>query len=125
MLLFAVQYLLILSQTSIVSSQLNQGYPPCTNAIFTNTNKLDINAMLFNCSNNIPGPLLPPSYFPNGTNDFSPVAVKFGMIINNLINVDDITSQLTMDFYYRLGWSDPRWFIPDLFNYLNPEAQQE
>eukprot|EP01038_Epipyxis_sp_PR26KG_P016287 gene16287-22184_t len=81
--------------------------------------------MLINCSNNIPGPLLPPSYFPNETNDNSPVAVKFGMIINNLINVDDISSQLTMDFYYRLGWNDPRWFIPDLFNHLNPEALLE
>jgi hypothetical protein len=99
-------------------------YPPCTGPIYKDSGLLDVTSMLFNCTANIPGQLLPPSYF-NPTGEFLPTRVKIGIVLNNFLSVDDLSSQITMDFYYRLGWTDARLNIPSLFSELNPEVVKE
>ena len=62
------------------------------------------------------------SYFPNipGTSDFQPTNVSVQLALDSLIEVDDVASTITMDVYLRLYWTDPRIYMPDLFEYLNP-----
>lgn len=44
------------------------------------------------------------------------VNISNQVLINNLINVNDISSVVTMDFYYRTYWTDPRLSMPDFWN---------
>eukprot|EP01031_Cornospumella_fuschlensis_P031426 gene31426-37984_t len=49
--------------------------------------------------------------------------VSVQLAINNLIKVDDIGNQLTLDFFFRLRWRDPRWNISnEMWSYVNPKA---
>ncbi|RYH18672.1 hypothetical protein EON65_26960 [archaeon] len=91
--------------------------------IFDAAGRIDIQSVLYNCSASIPSPLDIPSMFPNITGGFYPTMVSVQLAINNLIKVDDIGNQLTLDFFFRLRWTDPRWNITDeLWEYVNPRA---
>ena len=101
----------------------NKGFPPCANISFTDNGSLDMQTMLYDCSQNIPGALLPPStylvagvYAPTKVLNFCILSVRVssnfyirfqvavGLKINNFISVDDLSSQMTMDFYLRMQW---------------------
>ncbi len=94
-------------------------WPPCTDVILNRQGIIDIGAMLANCSANIPSPLSPPSYFITGNANARPVNVSVQLALNNLISVDDLTSSITMDFYFRQTWNDPRVLFPqECWKYL-------
>ena len=35
--------------------------------------------------------------------------------LNNLIEVDEVNSVISVDFYYRNNWVDPRWIMNESF----------
>jgi hypothetical protein len=98
-------------------------YPPCTKNLYSE-GKIDFEAMIYNCSAIVPSPMQPPSYYPNNTakTTYSPTTVYAQIALNNLIRVDDQTNLFTLDFILRLVWVDPRWYMPDLWKNLNPDA---
>ncbi len=90
-------------------------WPPCSQVILNSYGMVDIGAMIQNCSRTAPSPLSPPSYFVIGNAGTNPVNVTVQLALNNLINVDDLTNGITMDFYFRLTWTDPRITMPNNF----------
>ena len=71
-------------------------YPPCAINQYDTFGQLDFASMLYNCSANIPGGLLPPSYYANPkTGLYAPTNVSVQICINNLISVEDETNQIT------------------------------
>jgi len=64
------------------------------------------------------------SYFSNvvGESEFQPVNVSVELALGSLINVDDMQSTITIDVFLDMIWVDPRIFMPDLFQYLNPKC---
>lgn len=113
--------LLILSFLLICFRAIADIYPLCTELVFTPYGILDTETMLYNCSKNIPGNTEPPSTFVNKSGGYSPIQVNVQLSLNNLISVDDIGSQLKIDFFFRLKWVDNRWNFPSSFwNYVNP-----
>ncbi len=100
----------------------NQGWPPCAYPTFTTAGVLDTRAMIYNCINNISSSQVPPSYYDIDGSGYNPVNVSVQFAVNNLIQVDDLQSSITMDFYFRCTWVDPRIYIPEMWSYINPEA---
>lgn len=60
-----------------------------------------------------------------GANYYTPTNVSVQMALDNLLNIDDIGSSFTMDFYLRMYWVDPRIYLPAIFNETNPECTKE
>lgn len=104
----------------------------CTTNIFT-AGRIDVERMLYNCSENIPGARVPPSYYPRSLNDsqlqnvsnYDPIILDVQLAVNNLIKVSDITNEFTLDFFLRLVWTDDRVVMPNIWPYLNPETSLE
>ena len=101
------------------------GYPVCSPAFTSGEiGLLSVSESLYNCSSSIPGNQIPPSYF-NPTGFFVPTNITVGLVLNNLILVEDLTTSFSMDFYLRLTWIDSRLNMPYLFDQLNPAATIE
>ena len=100
-------------------------YPVCAEPSFTKSGDLDIVKILYECQDNIPGSNSPPSFFPSYNGSYDPVEVYTGLMINNFIGVDDLKATISMDFYWRLKWVDPRLNMPDIWQYMNPEMELE
>ena len=104
----------------------------CSTNIFT-AGRIDVERMLYNCSENIPGARVPPSYFPRVLNDsqlqnvsnYDPIILDVQLAVNNLIKVSDITNEFTLDFFLRLVWTDDRIVMPNIWSYLHPETSLE
>lgn len=119
---FSVIVIAIILTIAVVGGVTNI-YPPCATVAFTTAGQLDTGSILYNCSAVIPGNTEPPSTFPNSTGGYSPTMVSVQLSLNNLISVDDIASRLTIDFFYRLKWVDPRWNLPtEMWDYINPHV---
>jgi hypothetical protein len=116
-------FLLCVSQV-LCYPATNYGWPPCANLTFSTEvpGVLDVGQMLYDCVDNIPSSQIPPSYY-NVYNGYYPTNVSVQFAINNLINVDDLNSQITLDYYFRCTWNDPRLYLPEMWSYINPEAQ--
>ena len=104
---------------------LNSTFPVCAEPSFTKSGALDIVKILYECQDNIPGSNSPPSFFPSHNGTYEPVQVFTGLLINNFIGVDDLAATISMDFYWRLKWVDPRLNLPDVWQYMNPEMALE
>ena len=78
-------------------------YPLCANISY-NENSLDIENTLYSCAKNIPGSLEPPSYYPTiyGGNYYTATNVSLQLVVNNLLSVDDIGTQINLDLFLRL-----------------------
>ena len=113
-------FFLACSIMSVVGA-LTEGYPVCGAPEVTGTGLTNVFKSLDNCSNTIPGNLIPPSYF-DASGEFKPTTVQVGLLLNNLIVIDDMTTTITFDFYFRLQWTDPRLNMYYLFDSLNPDA---
>ena len=119
-------FILIISLGQILFLLATSPYPSCAANQYDNFGQLDFAAMLYNCSANIPGGLLPPSYYANPkTGVFAPTNVSVQFCINNLISVVDESNQITLDFFFRLRWTDPRVNMPGIWTSLNPHAAQD
>lgn len=86
----------------------------CKCEVFLVSGQLDITKTLYNCSINMIDSQLIPSIKTN-----IPVVVKSQLLLNSLISVNEIEGTCTFDFFFKLQWTDPRWVIPDLWNYLD------
>lgn len=93
-----ISFLLCVFITHVQCGSLNRGYSTCSDLIFGRTGRIDIGAMLYNCSSNIEGVSLIPSFYEYDTG-YEPLNVSVGIVINNFISVDDVNSQVTMDFW--------------------------
>ncbi len=115
--------------TSISAGVFEYEFKYCTDIIFRDASSkyIDLDAMLYTCMNNSPSSLFPPSYFSDVHSNYRATNVSIQIALNNIIHVDDLTSQFTMDFFFRIIWTDPRLALPpELWkNYLHPKAQQE
>lgn len=120
-----VVLLLGLSNIEAYSQTASLGFPICSPNIYLPNGQLSIDATLYNCSANIPGPLVIRSYFASPTGLSPPVNMSLAVKINNLIKVDDITSEVQMGFFLRLQWYDERWYMPELFEQISPQASNE
>ena len=110
----------------------NRGYDPCTPNIYSKDGRIDVGAMLFNCSANMPGADSIPSYYRWDANAsagdpgyYAPLNVSVGIALNSMVQVEDVTTQVKISFWYRNFWTDPRWFMPDLWEHLNPLCSLE
>lgn len=145
-------FLAMLTQMKLMLLVKSSNFPPCTTTTFDTHGFVDLQSMLYDCSTNIGTPLDPPrffftflfhipyriyssalfkhnahSYFSNvvGASDFEAVNVSLQLSLGSLINVDDLQSTMTMDVFLNLFWVDPRIFMPQLFQHLNPNCLSE
>ena len=95
----------VLSQPSSHPSMQpsRQPWPVCSEKVYSDLGSLDMHKMLYNCADNIPGALLPPSYFSvSGENasmsDFVSTTVTTQLAMKNLIVVADLTSTVQRKF---------------------------
>jgi hypothetical protein len=97
----------------------------CTPVLYDINNLIKVEAMLYNCSSNLQASMAPPSMFSvNGI--FHPTLVNVTIAVNTFINVDDISTQVTMDLWFRQYWTDPRWqFPPEMWANMNPAVYHE
>ncbi len=101
-------------------------YPYCTGLLFDFNHEIDVEAMLYNCSSNIQGALLPPSTFSPTKSNYQATVVNVSMAVNSFIQVDDIATQVTLDIWLRQWWQDPRIKLPEeMWNSLNPAVYRE
>lgn len=117
--------LLLQTSTSFPIPTARYHFSPCSQLIYDHDGYVDMDAIMFNCSQNIPSRLFPPSYFADLDGVFHPTNVSIQVALNNIIHVDDLTSQFTMDFFFRVVWNDPRLILPDLWKHVNPQALTE
>ena len=120
-----ILHVTLLIQLSGIVHSHNATYPVCAEPSFTKSGDLDIVKILYECQDNIPGSNSPPSFFPSYNGSYDPVEVYTGLMINNFIGVDDLKATISMDFYWRLKWVDPRLNMPDIWQYMNPEMELE
>lgn len=92
-------------------------YPPCANISFNSYGALDIESTLYNCARTIPGSLEPPSYYPviYNTSIYSPTNISVQLAISELLSVDDISAQITIEMYLRLRY----YIVCILHNHFN------
>ncbi len=121
-MLFQIFFIFALAGCIHAYPPTNQGWPPCAYPTFTSAGVLDARAMIYNCINNISSSQIPPSYYDIDGSGYKPVNVSVQFAINNLISVNDLESSITIDFYFRCTWNDPRIYIPEMWGYINPEA---
>jgi hypothetical protein len=101
-------------------------YPVCASMAYTANNFIDIKKILQNCTQTIPTSVLPPSYFTYDVSNSGPTLVNTSVAVNTLINVDDITAQVTIDVYLRTYWTDERIHLPnELWSSLKPAVRKE
>lgn len=91
----------------------------CYNVSYLPSGEVDITGTLYLCSSQIADPLLVPSY-QKGISSFN---VTAQLAINNLMSIDEINGQVTMDLFFRLSWYDHRWHMPNLFRQANPQLR--
>jgi hypothetical protein len=97
----------------------------CSEHIFDNYGFIDIGKMLYQCSDNIPSVLFPPSYFSSvNQSAFKSVNISVQIAVNSLLSVDDLKGTVTLDFYWRILWVDPRLQI-DIWSYIHPTLTNE
>lgn len=100
-------------------------YRPCVEMMYLASGEVDVEAMLYNCTANIPGSLTIPSYYKNN-GVYAPLNVGMQLVVNNLMSIEDVNSEVTLDFWFRNAWVDPRLIFPDEFwGNLNPVAKLE
>lgn len=121
---------LLLAAGLLPMNVLSQPWPVCSEKVYSDLGSLDMQKMLYNCADNIPGALLPPSYFSiSGENasvsDFVSTNVTTQLAMKNLILVADLTSTVQLDFFLRVSWTDPRWNLGDVWDDINPFLASE
>lgn len=89
-------------------------YPVCAETVYKQGNP-DMQTTLYNCMNNISYQLQPPSYCAGA----DPVSVYVAYKINNLMQVSELAGTITMEFFFKEFWMDPRINIPTLWPALN------
>jgi hypothetical protein len=90
--------------------------PACGVPVIYKMGYPDWSASVYNCSAQIPSPFNAPSYFIN----HSAVEVSYQFVLNDLIQVDDLTQTIRFDTKFRMQWYDNRWNVPQFFEVLNP-----
>ncbi|RYY88784.1 hypothetical protein EON63_01785 [archaeon] len=92
----------------------------CSENIYNEAGRLDLGKTLYNCAENIPSVLFPPSYL----SPYQAVNVSVQLYLNSLLSVDDLGSFSSFDFYWRILWVDPRYTI-DVWDEINPSLSIE
>lgn len=104
-------------------------YPNCANISYLSTGFADVRTVLTTCLANVPASTVPPSYFiPKSipTRQYNATIVNTSVAINTLIEVDDITAQVTADIYLRAYWKDDRLKLPtEFWEDMNPAVARE
>ena len=100
-------------------------FTACATPSFRDGDHVDLDKMLYDCMDHIPSTLFPPSYFSDKYGNYRATNVSVQIALNNIIHVDDLTSQFTMDFFFRILWTDPRLVMPEVWNHLHPKSIQE
>lgn len=99
----------------LVSILIQRTCSQCDSLVsYSNDGKISIAKSVVSCMQSIDDLLL----FPFLQND-NVLTVKSYVILNNLINIDSITNVVTLDFFWRVMWADPRFDMPALFSALN------
>lgn len=99
-----------------ISNSASLHPPPC---ITNDTEVVRINgqvsftATFANCLSNVADPLLPPNYYNNQFNGI--VVVNTSIQLNNLLRIDGVAGEATLDFYLRLVWRDDRLAVPNFW----------
>jgi hypothetical protein len=69
-----------------------------------------------NCLMNISDSKMPASY----TKKAPAVEVEANLVFNNVIEINELAGTATLDFKFRLYWTDERIYIPELWALLDP-----
>jgi hypothetical protein len=102
MLLTPVAILLLLQPKHVISK---------CHPIRDDVGVIDITKTLYFCQVNMTDPLLIYSYQPH----VRAINVTVQFLINNLIFVNELDNSVTLDFFFKLQWTDARWDI-DMWN---------
>jgi hypothetical protein len=103
-------------------------FPFCSKTVYDENNQVDVESMLFHCSKSIRGSMFPPSYFQkrSDSNEYKPTLVNVSLAFNTIVNIDDVHASVTLDFWFRQFWYDPRWKLPDdVWQSINPAGHLE
>jgi hypothetical protein len=103
-------------------------FPFCSTTLYDENNEVDVESMLFHCSKTIRGSMFPPSYFQkrSDSNEYKPTLVNVSLAFNTIVNIDDVHASVTLDFWFRQFWYDPRWKLPDeVWQSINPAGYVE
>jgi hypothetical protein len=82
--------------------------------VYLTNGDIDITKTLYNCSLQMTDSRLVASM-----KSTEPVIVSAQFLLNSLISVNEIEGTVTLDFFFKLQWIDPRWVIPNLWFYLD------
>jgi hypothetical protein len=82
-------------------------FPICSEILYTANNQIDVEAMIYNCADQIPGTLFPPSFFVE-----EPTNVSVSLAFNTIIDINDVAASITIDVWLREFWEDKRWNLP-------------
>jgi hypothetical protein len=106
----------------------NYQFPLCTDMMYTPSGTVDVEQMLYACSKNTGGSMFPPSLFAGLNSSFSHPAtiVNVSLAFNAVVEIDDVHATVTLDFWFRQYWKDPRWKFPtELWKQLSSVARYE
>ena len=83
---------------------------------------VNIGASVYACSEHLPDPLSPVSYYKNEEGDRYNLTLYSQYNLNNLVKVDEIEGVAEINFYWRVFWYDPRWNMTSMWRALNDET---
>lgn len=84
------------------------------NPVLDNCGTLDVQSTLYGCSSNITDVRVP--YSVKNSSFITSVIVQIE--VNNFYDLNAVDGTVTIDFNLRMRWFDPRWDIPEMWQYL-------
>lgn len=93
----------------------------CNEIIFNDYGQFSVQETLQACSDSMRDPLLPISYDPH-FEDLLNVSCQISL--SNLVALDEVESTVSLDFFMRQSWNDPRWIMNASFwQHLHPKVK--
>lgn len=96
------------------------GYPisyPCINStevVYSPDGSASIMETFQKCIERIGGDAV---FFP-GFDTGKKLSVDMAVSLNNLVDINEVTNTISLDFFLTMGWFDPRIYMPGLFEEL-------
>lgn len=105
------------SELIIMSTFASLMMPPyCDTMVYSKNGEVDVESTILNCSTHATSPTIMPNY-----QGLYPINITAQIVVNNLVNINQLTQTVALDFKFRLTWFDNRLNITDdLFKAVNP-----
>lgn len=108
----------------LLTFTLCSGVTNCSSSLIVN-DQVSILGTILGCLIATANSNLPPSYVQGS----GPTIVHSDIVLNNLVEIDELSGSVKLDFYFRLNWTDPRLNMPHLWDSigetLNPSIIEQ